>query len=248
MRNCDKWRPTKFVQASRVLRASRDPRHVGVPSRMIVDIVAPLYAAILRSHARGVLLDLGCGYSPLFETYQPLVTDTFCVDWGNSLHVSPYLDLIADLNKPIPFRDHSFDTILLTDVLEHVAEPRCLISEIARLLRPGGKLLGGVPFLYWLHEEPHDYCRFTSYALRSMFLDAGLHPVEISPYGGLLEVLIDLGSKGCVSLREWMMTPVGILQSVATPLLKTKPFRKISGSTGRKFPLGYVFVGQKVAS
>ena len=71
--------------------------------------------------------------------------------------------------------------------------------KTARLLKPDGKLILGVPFLYWLHEEPHDYYRYTEFALDRFCQLSGLRLVELTPYGGLPEVFIDMSSK-CLAL------------------------------------------------
>lgn len=47
--------------------------------------------------------------------------------------------------RDIPYEDGSFDAVLVVDVLEHVDDPAHLISEIARVLRPGGRFVGFVP-------------------------------------------------------------------------------------------------------
>ncbi len=138
---------------------------------------------MIRAHARGRLLDLGCGAVPLYGMYRDLVSEITCVDWPNSLHNSSHVDISADLHGPLPLSDAAFDTVLLTDVLEHMAEPKGLMREVARVLAPGGKILVGVPFLYWLHEEPHDYYRFTKFALRRMLDESGLEVLEIDAYG-----------------------------------------------------------------
>ena len=128
----------------------------------------------IRAHARGRLLDMGCGYVPLYDAYRDLVSENICIDWQNTAHVNPYLDQMVDLTGALPFERGSFDTVLLTDVLEHIPEPTNLICEIARILRPGGKLILGVPFFYWLHEVPHDYYRYTEFALRRFCELSGL--------------------------------------------------------------------------
>ena len=161
----------------------------------MVDNVAPYYERAIRAHAHGRLLDMGCGSVPLYETYRDLVSENICIDWQNTAHVNPHLDHLVDLTEPLPFESCSFDTILMTDVLEHIPEPMKLMRETARILRPGGKLLLSVPFFYWLHEVPHDYFRYTEFALRRFCELSELRVVEVVPYGGLPEVLLDLSSK-----------------------------------------------------
>ena len=90
------------------------------------------------------------------------------------MHGTDYLDATADLNEGIPFPDASFDTVLSSSVFEHLRRPQFAFEETARVLASGGALILHVPFYYWLHEEPHDYYRYTEYALRDLASGAGL--------------------------------------------------------------------------
>ena len=174
MRHADRWIESKYVLRRGRLRASRDTAVVGIGSRLITDRIASLYDQHLPHCARGRLIDLGCGRVPLYGAYRRLVDDVTCVDWPQSVHTGVHLDLQADLSQPLPYADASFDTIILSDVLEHVPTPDALWSEMARLLAPGGQVLLNTPFLYGVHEAPHDYGRYTEYALRRFALQAGL--------------------------------------------------------------------------
>src|SRR5664280_647068 len=118
MKREEGWRPTKFVMIDGALRGDSTGTHISVGSRIIADLTAPQYAEVLKAHARGRLLDLGCGSVPLFEVYRKLVDNVVCVDWPNSLHEQQHIDVFADLAKPLPLRDSSFDTVVLSDVLE----------------------------------------------------------------------------------------------------------------------------------
>ena len=51
-----------------------------------------------------------------------------------------YIELDID-KEPLPLPNHSFDAVLLTDVLEHLYDPSFAFQEISRVLAPGGLLL-----------------------------------------------------------------------------------------------------------
>ena len=140
----------------------------------MADCVARCYEENLPRFARGRLIDLGCGRVPLYHVYEPHITEHFCADWVNSTHPNEHLDVECDLTAPLPFATEGFDTIVLSDVLEHIPEPTKLWEEMARLLRPGGRVIMNVPFLYWLHEQPFDFYRYSEHALRRFVRAAGL--------------------------------------------------------------------------
>jgi SAM-dependent methyltransferase len=78
----------------------------------------------------------------------------------------PDVDFVADIQSMKQVESNRFDTIICTQVLEHVPNPFDAVGELYRILRSGGNLLITVPFLNNYHMEPDDYWRFTEYALK----------------------------------------------------------------------------------
>jgi len=243
MKNIEAWAPTKFVPTSRGWRASRDVRQVGLRSRLIVDLIAVCYEAALRTYAAGRLVDVGCGRVPLYGIYGPLVREATCVDWAQSFHITPHLDSEVDLNRPLPLASAAYDTVLATDVLEHLRHPGAFVHEVARILAPGGHAIVGVPFFYWLHEEPHDYHRFTEHALRAMCTDAGLEVVSLAPYGGPIAVLADILGKNLST--AWRAR---VVDAVARAVLRTSVGARRDAAGARLSPLGYCLVARRPAT
>jgi SAM-dependent methyltransferase len=248
MRSPETWTESKFVYRRGRLAASPDAKQVWVASRLAADVIAQAYDALLPLHARGRLLDLGCGRVPLYRAYRPLVDDNVCVDWANSLHRNPHIDHEADLTQPLPFGAAEFDTVLLSDVLEHVPVPDELVAEIARVLRPGGTLILNVPFFYWLHEQPHDYCRYTEFALRRFAQRAGLEVVHLEPAGGAAEIVADIVSKNLARLPRIGPALAAATQWAAMRWMRTRAGRSFARRSGREFPFGYFMVARRPAT
>jgi SAM-dependent methyltransferase len=243
VKNTTEWRATKFVKQGGCWRSSRDPAEVGAGSRLITDCVARAYGEHLPRHARGRLLDLGCGKVPLYGAYRDLVADVTCVDWVSDSHV----DHVCDLSEPLPFRDAQFDTIILSDVLEHIAEPGALWREMTRVLAVDGKIIMNVPFLYWIHAHPHDYYRYTCFALERFVQRNHLSLVVLQPLGGIVEVLADLSAKALDKL-PWAGRPLAlVLQALVGALGRTRLGARLAMVSARHFPLGYFLVAQRVA-
>lgn len=134
----------------------------------------------LRAVARGTLLDVGSGTMPFRSSVIDLV------DEYRSLDVEPRVpdvDVIADVRDMRPVGSETCDVVLCSQVLEHIPDPASALTEMMRVLRPGGSLVLTVPFLSRLHEEPADYFRFTQYGLASLLEGAGFRIVAIVPAG-----------------------------------------------------------------
>jgi SAM-dependent methyltransferase len=242
MRNAETWYPTKAIRAKGGFKASDDPRVLHAGSKIAATCHIQKYHDAIKDYASGCLLDMGCGNAPYYEMYRHLVQDIVCIDWPNSRHKTDFLDHEVDLNEPLPFSSESFDTVLLTDVLEHIFRPIQLVTEIARVLRYGGNVIIGVPFFYCLHEQPYDFYRYTEFALAKMCLDSGLTIVQLDPSAGVPEILADITSK---CLAEKAPSLCGAYSAMCSALLRLKPFRSLSQRTARLFPLGYVVVASK---
>jgi 2-polyprenyl-3-methyl-5-hydroxy-6-metoxy-1,4-benzoquinol methylase len=79
-------------------------------------------------------------------------------------------DILGDICTH-DFSGRSFDVIVLSEVLEHVHSPHLAIANIRAALRKGGRLILTVPFLFPIHERPHDYYRYTRYGLEYLLRD-----------------------------------------------------------------------------
>lgn len=97
------------------------------------------------------------------------------------------LDYICDILS-IPVPDASFEIILCTEVLEHVAEPIQALHEFARILKPGGKLLLTAPLGSGLHQEPHHfYGGYTPHWYQKFLAEVGFNNLIIEPNGGFFK-------------------------------------------------------------
>lgn len=245
MQHRGQWKPSKFVYKGATLVASRDVGEVAIGSRLMADIVAAHYALYIKRYVRGVLLDLGCGKVPLYEAYRDFVIDNICVDWIQSPHGNEYLDVNCDLAQDLPFADATFDTVILSDVLEHIPEPMHLLREISRLLSKNGTLIMNVPFFYWLHEEPNDYYRYTEFALRRLVETAGLQLIELRITGGVPEIIADLIAKNVAHLRIIGPTLAACAQALTAAFLNTSAGQTASRKTCKRFPLGYFVIAER---
>lgn len=190
-----------------------------------------------RDHMRGRLVDIGCGRKPYSGLLAPFVTEHIGVDHPESVHKLEAVDVLASAYE-IPLDSGTFDTALLTEVLEHLEEPEVALREAWRLLRPGGKVILTTPFLYVLHEEPRDFYRYTPFGLAHLLTQAGFADVEVVPLSGqwtTIAVLIGMALRpyrrgvfarpidriarvlqvGARALDRWHFKPTGASHHVA---------------------------------
>jgi SAM-dependent methyltransferase len=140
---------------------------------------------------RGRLLDFGCGSKPYKDLFS--VEEYIGVDFINEGH--PHDDEQIDVyydGKTIPFPDNSFDSILASEVFEHVFNLPEILSELNRVLKTGGKILITCPFLWKEHELPHGYARYTLYALRDLLEKNNFKVELIDKSGNFVQVIFQL--------------------------------------------------------
>jgi len=114
----------------------------------------------IAAHATtGRTLDVGAQNGP----YAALFPNRIGLDIQRGAGVAVVGDAQA-----LGIADATFDTVLCTEVLEHLAEPQKAVDEMYRVLRPGGELLLTTRFLFPIHDAPHDYFRYTKYGLRHL--------------------------------------------------------------------------------
>jgi SAM-dependent methyltransferase len=181
----------------------------------------------------------------LYGVYRGYVQDAICADWGKSAHGDAHVDILCDLSRQLPFDAGVFDTVLLADVLEHIPEPLLLLQEVARVLRPGGRLVMGVPFLYGLHEQPYDFFRYTEFGLKYLIGRVHMRVISLESVGGLVEVIGNLAAKAVIR------TPLigsGLARAVqwSCALIVQLPLvGRLALRTAASYPLAYVVVAER---
>jgi len=139
----------------------------------------------LKSNATGRLLDIGCGNKPYSIFLNENIEHIGCDITQSSENK---VDIICTATS-ILAENNSFDTVLCTQVLEHVEETDKMLSECFRVLKPGGKIILTCPMYWPLHEEPYDFFRFTKYGIKHIFEKAGFGDLNIKENGGKYSVL-----------------------------------------------------------
>jgi len=149
----------------------------------------------IRSNAsriRGTVLDVGAGtvarYRHYFK-YEKYIRMDVKQEEG--------IDVVGSVES-IPFPDNTFDSVICTQVLEHVVHPERAMSELNRVLRSGGMLLLTIPQACELHEEPNDFSRFTKYWIEQMAQEFGLEVELLMARGGMFSMISQFLMRYCI--------------------------------------------------
>jgi SAM-dependent methyltransferase len=148
-----------------------------------------IYKHVHKLH--GKLLDFGCGAKPYKNIIN--VSEYIGLDFPSEGHdhSNEIIDVIYD-GKTIPFDDNSFDSIFSSEVFEHVFNLEEILNELFRVLKPGGIILITCPFAIGEHEQPNDYARYTSFALKHLMRKAGFEIIHYEKLGGSIDAITQL--------------------------------------------------------
>jgi SAM-dependent methyltransferase len=160
----------------------RQPRKSGITYHVRAALSAWLRAEAERARSDlGAyrVLDVGSGIKPYLPYFEPYASAYVGVDVEN-----PVADIEGSV-EALPVADASFDLVLCTQVLEHVADPDVAVRELHRVTAPGGRVLASTHGVQVYHPAPTDYWRWTHAGLAHLFeRNADWGSLTITPVGG----------------------------------------------------------------
>lgn len=182
------------------------------------SILHPFYfirKSILRgiehyaSELSGRMMDFGCGSKPYRSLFT--VNEYVGVDFQNEGHPhdNEQIDVFYD-GKSLPFPTDHFDSILATEVFEHLFDLRGTLQELNRVLIPGGKMLITCPFVWNEHEIPYDFARYSRFALKHYFEETGFSILSFRKSSNYVMTLFQLWNLYFYTLysRKKRSTPI----------------------------------------
>lgn len=156
----------------------------------------------------GKVIDIGCGekpYSNLFKNSEYAGIDFKTYSRNNTFSANKpdyYFGINYKKNYRLPFKSKGYNHSVSFQVLEHHAEPQMMISEMVRITKKNGYILLSVPFIGGLHEEPHDYFRYTPYALLYLFKKNNCDIVFLKKQGSLASTLSIIFMDGLINFAN----------------------------------------------
>jgi len=206
------------------------------------------------------VVDFGCGDFRLSRAFQGQASELYGIDnWlaSNYHRASPpgARFYYASVDKA-PFSTGSFDTVICTEVLEHVDSPEAVLQECFRVLRGGGHLVLSIPFNFFVHGAPNDYRRYTIYGLERLVRAQGLELVEYSFVGNSFYALLNglvtwmgfrKGNRVGRALGSTVVACANIVGLLGLRLSGKSDLRRDTSAAinDRTNPLGYVLAATK---
>lgn len=189
----------------------------------------------------GIVLDLGGGGEPSYKSV--LAIHGHFVNMDCIKEARP--TVVGNLEFTYPFATECVDATILFNTLEHVYGYQHVVDEMYRVLKPGGKALVYVPFIFPVHTHQtdtylvDDYFRYSRSSLTRMFVHAGFSKIEIEPMGGVFLVVAEF--LGFVLPHVLFRLPVYagfMFLEILYTLIR-------SGISAQRYPLAYFVVARK---
>lgn len=193
-------------------------------------------------YMNGRVLDAGSGG---YSRYKHLLSCQSIVRMD--IAAGSNVDVVGSADA-MPFEDGEFDAVLSTQVFEHLEYPEKAATEIFRVLKHGGHVLITAPQWNELHEEPHDYWRYTCFGLKSLFERNGFSVIAYEQCGGFFSTRAQMGMRYLIDRFElyqrWWYRPASFIFKIwgkcAIWLDKVD-----TSVANRKHTIGWIFIFKK---
>ena len=191
--------------------------------------------AVMRELAglhHGHILEIGCGISPLTKGADSIVYLDISPGALMNLKAVHCGRFVAADAAFLPFREEGFDTVICSEVLEHLHDDLKAIEESARVLRRGGSLLLTFPHqdFYFGADDRFvgHYRRYPLEVMEAMIKGAGLHPQVVQKILGPMEKIMMLAAVGLFRLWPQQSGSIGNSEKSGTGKVAVGIFKMVN--------------------
>ncbi len=198
---------------------------------------------IERRQAPGKALDIGCGRGLLLARLRDSGWQTYGTELSReSAHYARSVLNLPVATEPLEqvhYPDNAFDLVILWHVLEHIRDPRAMLQEVRRILKPGGNLLVAVPNFgswearcggrHWFHlDVPRHLTHFTPQTLRAALAEAGLEWASSNFFSSEYDFF---------SFVQTVQNKLGLPHNLLYNILRTRSAKVLGGKGKEAGPL-----------
>ena len=162
---------------------------------------------VAETFTGGKLLDVGCGSKPYEHFFNVDCYFGIDIEKSGHDHINSKVDKFYD-GKSIPFAKEEFDWVFASEVFEHVFNIDELLPEIRRVLKTNGCIGFTCPFSWNEHEQPYDYARYTSFAVKYLMEKHGFEIIyfmkSTSYFETIMQMLATYIWQNCLPKNNWV--------------------------------------------
>ena len=201
-----------------------------------VNITAEKFCATLRPSA--TVVNVGSGTKRLRDNVINVDFSPFSV-----------VDVVA-LAEQLPFKDGSVDAVVCDNLLEHVKNPQAVVKEIYRILKVGGVVYVGTPFLLGYHSSPNDFQRWTAEGLRELMSGFSARELKIAygPTSAMVTVLSEWLALVFSFNSAFLYNSLVIMLTIVLSPFKLLDYIVSHYKTAENIAYGFYFIGTKEIS
>ncbi len=210
----------------------------------LINVISPVFVdsslrEFLKQYNKSdeLIVNIGSGNSKIADNIYNV--DIFAYD---------NVDIVCDIEN-LPFKNNSLDVIVNLAVLEHVPNPKKVIEEIYRVLKPNGVVYTAFPFMQGFHASPYDFTRVTEEGIKVLHKE--FETIEVKPFGGptsgmlwtfqeWVAILLSFGNK------KLHMIIYLIIMCLTFPI-KFLDYFLIRHPMAKNIASGFVYIGKKDA-
>lgn len=135
------------------------------------------YERLAQETLTGRVLDVGGGKKAKYVRQLPSDLEI------ESVNIDPDIGPthLIEPGAPFPVPDASFDHVICLNTLEHIYDPLPVMAEMHRVLKPGGRAIITVPWIFRIHGHPDDFLRATPSWWRASAERAGFGRLQLTP-------------------------------------------------------------------
>ena len=194
-----------------------EPNILGIFINPIYFIKKGIYKGIKRNskYLNGIFLDFGCGQKPYKDIIHVQKYIGLDIEISGHSHENEEIDVYYDGNK-IPFENNYFDSILASEVFEHLFNLEEIIKELFRVIKKDGHLLITIPFVYDEHETPYDFARYTSFGIKHLLEKNGFKVIKIEKSTNYLETVFQMF---ILYIYQFIFPKNKIIKTILVPII-----------------------------